>query len=929
MALIKDKVYKLRSILETEGFEAGAKFIDPSTTDYNATLTNLLHFWLAKNKFANAAILLWGPNKFTPEPILVQETWESINLDSQLIVIGAGSVGKSYNFAIWTLLDWIMDPDYTFIQCLSVTKAHAKTNVFAHIKDLHQSAIIPLPGEVKGESIAPPNGSDKAGILLKAIPQGDQGFGKLRGFHPSPRSTPHPTFGRLSRLRLLLDEAEEIPIGIWEGVQNMLASEAENPEYSGQVKIFAATNPKDKMSELGKRCEPVEGWALIKPDVNHRWKSKRGWTVQRLDALRSENVTTGEVVYPGMQTKKGFMSYAMLGEDNPEYWCVDDQTEVLSCKGWVNYTNLKVGNKIWTVDIETRVAEWQPVLEVFAKPFKGKLLSFEGRGFSALTTANHKWPITNKGRLLASNYLTLREGKDLTPHDYISLATPAGDNPSSYSEDFAELAGWLLSDGTMPNAKKYGIRVTIAQSTKVNAFKCNLIHNLLLKFNQKGLSYIAKDGMAIFYVTGNLAKALRKACPNKKLTMQFISELSLRGRQALLKGLTLGDGGKTGVGTFYVCTNDAQQAGLFSALMSTVGLANTTHKRLIPSGGLGANKGYNYPDHVMYYVHSRTSKFTKPTSWKITNQPYSGIVWCPTTKNQTFLARRNGGVYYTGNTMARGWFPEQGVFGTAIPEYLLDSNIGTWIFTGSVTNAAGIDLAFAENGDSVQFSYFRFGIVEAWKTEAGEIIKLKSPILGIQFDDIFPLEKQKTLEQTQTIKSLCQTLNILPKYCAVDSTGIGKGVSDALNSTWGNSLGVDYSTKSTETRVLEDDQLLASDMYDGIVTELVLSVRRILEAGYLKLSPKIRECGLYGELSTRKFYQKGQGRVRVEPKSEFKARGNKSPDKMDSFTLGLHAIRQSAYDFNPHLVTEKQTFQDPLPEKSWIDDSVNLNFEED
>jgi hypothetical protein len=550
VSLVNPKVYRLRQILENEGLLPAAKFVHPKPFESASTvLVDLLHLWLAQGKLHNAATMLWGPNKFTPEPILVQDTWESIKADSKLIVIGAGSVGKSYNFAIWTLLDWIQDPDHTFVQCLSVSKQHAKTNVFAHLKDLHRDSIIPLPGEVKGESIASPSASDKAGILLRAIAKGEQGFGALRGFHPHPRAIPHPTFGKLSRIRLLLDEAEEIPVGIWEGVNNLLVSESENPEYKGQIKVFAATNPKNRLSELGKRCEPLHGWNSIKADRDHCWVSKLGWRVQRLDAARSENVIERRDVYQGMQTWKGYQSYLALGVDNPEYW-----------------------------------------------------------------------------------------------------------------------------------------------------------------------------------------------------------------------------------------------------------------------------------------------------------------------------------------TMARGWFPEQGVFGTIIPPNLIESSKGTWIFNSEVTNAGGVDLAFAANGDNVMFSSFKYGYADSFRLPDGKIQKLDKYRWVMQFEDVFPLQKQPTLELCETIKALCASLSIKPDWLACDSTGNGKGVFDVLTSVFGPVHGVDYCTGSTHTKVLDEDQLRCDEVYDGVVTELYFGPKKLMESGYLKLNPNGNFSQLYQELTGRKFFLKGQGKVRVQSKDDYKSEGNKSPD---------------------------------------------------
>lgn len=598
MALVKDKVYKLRQLIEDEGIESAARFVHPKPFESaQDVMLQLLYFWLSKGAFHNAAVLLWGPNKFTPEPVLVQETWDAIKSDSRLIVIGAGSVGKSYNFALWTLLDWVQDPDHTFVQCLSVSKEHAKTNVFAHLKDLHRDSIIPLPGEVKGESIACPSGSDKAGIRLRAIPKGESGHGALRGFHPHPRAIPHPIFGRLSRIRLLLDEAEEIPIGIWEGVNNLLVSESENADYKGQIKVFAATNPKNRQSELGKRCEPLRGWNTIQADRDHQWVSRMGWRIQRLDASRSENVIEKREIHPGMQTWKGYQTYLALGVDNPEYW-----------------------------------------------------------------------------------------------------------------------------------------------------------------------------------------------------------------------------------------------------------------------------------------------------------------------------------------TMARGWFPEQGVFGTIIPPNLIESSKGTWIFNSAVTFAGGIDLAFSANGDNVMFSVFKYGYADSFRKPDGTIQKLDKYRWVIQFEDVFPLQKQPTLELCDTIKALCTSLSIKPDWLASDATGNGKGVFDVLTSVFGPVHGVDYSTASTHTKVLEEDQQFCDEVYDGIVTELYFTPKKLMESGYLKLNPNGNFSQLYQELTGRKFFLKGRGKVRVQSKDDYKSEGNKSPDAGDSFTLGLHAIRMMAEDFSPAILATQSTIYAKEIPKSSVDTNNFISF---
>src|ERR1700761_2697333 len=108
---------------------------------------------LNKGAYAEVAHLLWGHSLFNAEPESVQLIWKEIRENAMVLIPGGGSLGKSYNAAAYFLLDWLADPLWTCVKVVSVTAQHAKRNVFAHIKNLHRSSFIPLPGIIKGESI--------------------------------------------------------------------------------------------------------------------------------------------------------------------------------------------------------------------------------------------------------------------------------------------------------------------------------------------------------------------------------------------------------------------------------------------------------------------------------------------------------------------------------------------------------------------------------------------------------------------------------------------------------------------------------------------------------------------------------------------------------------------------------------------------------
>jgi len=271
---------------------------------------------LQADHFEAAATILWGADVYDWRPASSREVWRCLFRNDKLLVQGAGAMGKSFGAAAWFYLAWLQDPENTSIKVISLTAEHAERNIFASIKNFHRTALVKPEfkgGEALVKSIQA-NSDSKQGVHLVAIPKGESGHGTLRGFHPSPRTgRTHARFGKLTRNFVILDEAEEIPAGVWEGCRNLLST-ADTDSAAGHIKVFAASNPKDRTSDFGKMCEPKRGWGSIDCEEDYEWTSRDGWHVLRLDAARCENVIEKEIVYPGLQTYEGFMNYESRGK---------------------------------------------------------------------------------------------------------------------------------------------------------------------------------------------------------------------------------------------------------------------------------------------------------------------------------------------------------------------------------------------------------------------------------------------------------------------------------------------------------------------------------------------------------------------------------------------------------------------------------------
>jgi hypothetical protein len=280
-------------------------------------LNSFLHWLLNNNGREEAALLLWGISQFDPRPKSTKRVWKAADTHNCILLMGAGSMSKSFSMAIWLFLEWIRDPEYTTVKVLGPSERHLEDNLFTHLIQLHKDSRIPLPGTVGKLFIGLNLRQRKSSITGVVIPLGKKAAGRLQGVKRHPRKKAHPIFGKTSRLFIFLDEIANIPVGIWRDIDNLLS----NTQGDG-LKIVGAFNPTDQNDPVGQRCEPPFGWPGFDPDSHYEWQSTRGWFVVRLDAAQCENVLTGKVIFEGLQTKEGFdlIIQNSGGMNSPNYW---------------------------------------------------------------------------------------------------------------------------------------------------------------------------------------------------------------------------------------------------------------------------------------------------------------------------------------------------------------------------------------------------------------------------------------------------------------------------------------------------------------------------------------------------------------------------------------------------------------------------------
>jgi hypothetical protein len=337
--------------------------------------------------------------------------------------------------------------------------------------------------------------------------------------------------------------------------------------------------------------------------------------------------------------------------------CVDEETEILTRRGWLTHGDLVVGDSALTLNHETGLSEWQAVSAIHRYDVVDEpLRSIEARSHSSLTTANHRWPVITA----AHGRRTWRTSQSLNTNCLLPTAAPNGDLPTEpkWSDALVELVAWFYTEGTEHGTDG----ATIYQSATVNPQHVAAIRRALhivageptdqmhtaSRATGRGFgdrTVIAwrethVGSMVRFALNKRLADNLRALAPDKVPSVEFLTSLTGSQLELFIERSIDGDGCRVAGGVQFHQA-DPRRATAFELACVLSGRSVTT--RTIQSTG-------GFRDSVRHLVLTRKSVSTHVGRAQSSWERYTGTVWCPTTANATWFARRHGRSYFTGNS---------------------------------------------------------------------------------------------------------------------------------------------------------------------------------------------------------------------------------------------------------------------------------------
>lgn len=357
----------------------------------------------------------------------------------------------------------------------------------------------------------------------------------------------------------------------------------------------------------------------------------------------------------------------LLGMADANHWCVDSDTEILTRdRGWVKEHDLDLGDIVRTLNHEDGEAEWEPVLDIYrADVCDERMLSLEGRCHSSLTTMQHRWPVIAKGT--GNRAWTLSGG--LNTNHFIQTGAPGSDIPTEkkWSDEMVELAAWIWTEGAINHRPgRKNPTVTIYQSHTANPAHCSSIRDALaglygdahegpMPSSRRGpldpeprwREIQREKGRTEFALNVAAAAPLVALAPNRIIAREFIRELTRDQLDLFIETSVKADGSTmSSGGTRIVFQADGRRLAALELAAILAGHAVNRYSQVV--------EGFHRHVNHCLSIHKRTTFGPKARHKSVVS--YTGRIWCPVTGNSTWLARRNGKVFYTGNS---GWLIDE------------------------------------------------------------------------------------------------------------------------------------------------------------------------------------------------------------------------------------------------------------------------------
>lgn len=334
--------------------------------------------------------------------------------------------------------------------------------------------------------------------------------------------------------------------------------------------------------------------------------------------------------------------------------CVDFDTEILTMSGWKHYNEVCVNDKILSYNMSTECITTDTINAIHIYEGTFDTMRFNHSSFDAVSTLDHRW-VCQESNAKAKFDTTNHISSVKWPTPILRMADNNLSENNKILDNQLKVIGWTLTDGYY-NGKQAIILYQSESSNRKKAIYNDMIKTLVslnLQFTIRNRTEFYHE---IYINACDFTNWIRSTFKERTLTFDFVSTLSQRQAKIVVNAMLDGDGTFNKGNYRFICSTE-EKNDAFQYLCCVAGIA-TNSKKLLPDGKKHFGNVTNINGYVEtkkpYYVISLLNRKRVHLYPKHKTHTKTNGVWCVTTDNESWIARRNGKVFITGNSRVQG-----------------------------------------------------------------------------------------------------------------------------------------------------------------------------------------------------------------------------------------------------------------------------------
>lgn len=366
--------------------------------------------------------------------------------------------------------------------------------------------------------------------------------------------------------------------------------------------------------------------------------------------IKSDNLSEKEV----KQSMQKFL-FNMNVPTRVGFQCLSADTKILTLEGWKGYEDISEGDPIYTFNLNKKEIEEKEVTSIFKRKYSGEMYNLRNRTQDQLISPKHR---VIRKEFNGNEYFLESIEEVLKLKSPIPIPVSGENKKEDYaiSDEQLKLIAWILSEGSIENSGSF--RVSIYQKNGKNYKEIiELLNNQNFEYSVREQEGFGKR-MHIRLKPDSSKKIHQWLEGKKKKIPSYLYKLSKRQAKLFIETYVLGDG-LTEEYRDRITTTDKNILEGLEALAVLSGINFVSRERK-PSSKISKK---------LQYVLSLTTSKTDYIQ-EIKKVKYKDIIWSVHTENETVIAKRNGQVFFTGNTPFTNLTMD-----LTVPEYMKKTNV--------------------------------------------------------------------------------------------------------------------------------------------------------------------------------------------------------------------------------------------------------------